>query len=368
MRTSAKDEWRVIESLLPAGWREAARTHKAFRRARYTTDEGALLRVLLLHAANGGGLRETAAQARAAGVARMSAPALLKRLRASGPWLEWLAGELCAGLRDRWSPPEGLRPRVVDGTTVRGPASEGTDWRIHYALDLVTLQCDWCEATDGGGGERLGRTPMRAGDVLLADRNYFTPAAVSAASAAGAYVLLRLRWSHPRLLDERGDAFRALEAAQGLKVGSVGAWRVRLPEGTAGRVVAVRLPAPLADKARRRVLRRASRTGVRPRARSLRAAGLVLLFTTLPEARLRAGDVLELYRHRWQIEVAFKRLKQLLALGRVPHRDPLAARSWILAKLVVALLLETLYRNAAAFSPWGFPLRRSAPRAFAAPA
>jgi IS4 transposase len=71
-------------------------------------------------------------------------------------------------------------------------------------------------------------------------------------------------------------------------------------------------------------------------------------------------DVLELYRHRWQIELAFKRMKQLLRLGQLPHQDPAVARTWILAKLVVSLLLETLIRNSRTVSPWGYDLRAAA--------
>jgi IS4 transposase len=81
-----------------------------------------------------------------------------------------------------------------------------------------------------------------------------------------------------------------------------------------------------------------------------------MLFTTLPEELMKPAGVLELYRFRWQIELAFKRMKRLLRLGRLPHKDPLVAKSWILAKLVISLLLETLYRNASAFSPWGYDL------------
>ena len=92
----------------------------------------------------------------------------------------------------------------------------------------------------------------------------------------------------------------------------------------------------------------------KPHANSLEAAGYVMLFTTLPSSLLGAQQVADLYRHRWQIELAFKRMKQLLRLGQLPHKDPQAARSWILAKLVVALLLETLYRTSIAISPWGY--------------
>ena len=86
-----------------------------------------------------------------------------------------------------------------------------------------------------------------------------------------------------------------------------------------------------------------------------------MVFTTLPEELITPADVLELYRFRWQIELVFKRLKQLLRLGHLPHKDPVAAKSWILSKLVIALLLETLYRNARAFFPWGYSLEALAP-------
>lgn len=49
---ASNDEWRVIEALLPAGWRQAAKEQKAFQLARYTTDPASLLRLLLFHAVN----------------------------------------------------------------------------------------------------------------------------------------------------------------------------------------------------------------------------------------------------------------------------------------------------------------------------
>jgi hypothetical protein len=361
MRPAPRDEWRVIESLLPLGWREAARERRAFRRARYMTDPGVLLRLLLFHAVNDGGLRETVAQARASGIAKMSQVALFKRLRSAGPWLAWICAGLCRTLRDKPRVPDGLRPRAIDSTTVQGPASFRADWRVHYALDLTTLTCDWCELTDVHGGELLERTPMQKGDVLLADRNYLRPAAVRAAAKAGAYVLLRLRWTHSPLRDEEGRSFSALAHARRLKVGQVGEWPVVLldAEGVPidGRVIATKLPAPVAAKAERRIAKIAVKKCKTSDPRSLEAAHFVMVFTTLPVALLAAQDVLDLYRVRWQVELAFKRHKQILKLGRLPHKNAQAAQGWILAKLVIALLLETLYRNARAVSPWGYCLR-----------
>src|SRR6516225_6539996 len=113
---------------------------------------------------------------------------------------------------------------------------------------------------------------------------------------------------------------------------------------------------PAGSQGQRRVTKCANKKARQLDPRTLQAAQLVMIFTTLPATLLDASGVLELYRYRWQLELACKRLKQLLKLGHLPHQRPDIARTWILAKLVVALLLETLYRNARVFAPWGYRL------------
>jgi Transposase DDE domain len=356
-------EWQIVERLLPAGWQEQAREKGAFRRVRYTQSPSDLLQLLLFHAVNEGGLRQTVAQARLSGLAEMSMVGLFKRLRSSGAWLTWIASELCRQMREEASVPEGLRPRIFDSTTLQGPGSRGTGWRLHYSLDLQTLACDWHELTDSHGGELLERAPITEGDVVLADRNYLRPQGVRVIRQAQGHVLVRMRWRHPAMQDEQGQRVRALDWTSGLKVGEVGEWPAWLrdpkQEPLAGRVVALKLPAPVGQRAETRALRRAAKENKSVDQRSLLAAHYVMVFTTLPAARLKAPEVMELYRFRWQVELAFKRLKQILQLGQIPHKDPQVAQSWISAKLVVALLLETLYRNTKTLSPWGYRLPRA---------
>ena len=167
MRPAPNDEWRVLESMLPSGWRDAAREQGAFRRARYVTDPAVLLRLLLFHAVNDGGLRETVTQARASGIAAMSQVVLLKRLRTSGKWLAWIGAGLCRDLREEPRLPHGLRPRAVDSTTVQGPASTGTDWRVHYALDLTTLTCDRSRMSSARHSRRRSCRPPDQGEDLV---------------------------------------------------------------------------------------------------------------------------------------------------------------------------------------------------------
>ena len=59
---------------------------------------------------------------------------------------------------------------------------------------------------------------------------------------------------------------------------------------------------------------------------------------------------------RWQIELAFKCLKTLAALGALPKRDDRSARSWLYGKLLVVLLGQKLERLGRNISPWGYPL------------
>ena len=76
--------------------------------------------------------------------------------------------------------------------------------------------------------------------------------------------------------------------------------------------------------------------------RSLIATELVVLATSLPVEDYPADQVLAAYRLRWQIELAFKRLKSLLHIDRLPTHTAAASRSWLLAHLIVALLCDDI--------------------------
>jgi hypothetical protein len=86
----------------------------------------------------------------------------------------------------------------------------------------------------------------------------------------------------------------------------------------------------------------------------LEAAEYVVVFTTLSAERLPAELVLEAYRFRWQIELAFKRMKGLLQLDEMAAQDDALCRSFLAVKLLATLLVEELSHPWVAFSPWGY--------------
>ena len=66
----------------------------------------------------------------------------------------------------------------------------------------------------------------------------------------------------------------------------------------------------------------------------------MLLLTTRPNDQFTANDIGSLYRARWRIELAFKRLKSLIGLAGPPGFDVNVAKTWVLARLLMILLLE----------------------------
>ena len=122
------------------------------------------------------------------------------------------------------------------------------------------------------------------------------------------------------------------------------------------RLCAVRKSQAAAERAQRKARRKAQRKQHRLRADTLALSEYLLVVTNLEPQGWNAAHVLELYRCRWQVELAFKRLKSLLKLGHLPKNDPDSSRAWLQLKLLLALIIEKLCQDARFFSPWGYRL------------
>jgi hypothetical protein len=357
-RLMGLDDWQIICQFLPAGWESAAYDLGALRRARGIPNATVLLRVLLVHLADGCSLKETALRAEQAGWCSVSAVALFKRLRAAEQWLRWLAERLWRRGDD--SPmPRGYRVRAVDATTVQEPGNTGTDWRVHYAFDLANLQCDYFELTDARGGESFRRIPVAAGDLLLGDRAYGTPPGIADVVQRGGAVLVRVNQKALPLWDSEGRRFPLRQRLQTLRVQEVREWTAWVhasDQAVRGRLIAVKLSRSAAQLARRRRLRHAQRRQTILSAEAIHLAGYVFVWTNVPRSVHRPEQVLSLYRVRWQIELAFKRMKSTMALGQLPKTTDGSARAWLHGKLFMALLVERLLEAAESFSPGPDPL------------
>jgi hypothetical protein len=360
------DGWSALLAWLPAGLdlNASARDHGALRRRRGLRSAEDLLRLALIYGATPLSLRTTAAWADAAGVAALSDVALLYRLQGAEAWLGALVGALLAPRLDPPPPATAAaarRVRLVDATMVAPPGGRaGAAWRLHAAYDLGAGRFDQFTLTDHRGGESLERIEVAAGDLIVADRYYAKAKGLHHVAARGGAFIVRRGLTGCTLRHPGGGQFRleaALDALDARGPGAVADLPVLVPLADAAaaplpaRLILRRRPPEAAARARARARRKAKRQGQRVGAKRLRAAGYLMLLTSLDAAACPAEDVLALYRLRWQVELAFKRLKSVIGLADLQAKEPRLARACLYAKLILALLGEQLVQERSALSP-----------------
>jgi hypothetical protein len=359
-----EEDWSVVTSFLPEGWQEQAKKLGAYCWSRAFADSGVLLRTLLIHLVEGCSFRETAVMAKQGGLAEISDVALLKRLRAGSEWLRWLA----VGVMERWvrNMPsrinaKGLRARIIDGSTVQEPGSAGASWRLHYSIGLESLSCDEFMVTGPDVGESFKRFTVSPGDLLIGDRCYAWASAIAYVVERGGHVLVRAKTRGLALMDSQDRGFDVLKHLRTLKEGEVGDWNVWVRhrnQRIKGRICALKKSSCSAEAARRKIKRSNKKKHGKKREVNptrLEAAGYFFVFTTL-DRTFTATEVLKIYSGRWQVELAFKRLKSLLRIGHLHKTSPESARAWLHGKILVAFLVTAMMAAGKSFSPWGYAI------------
>ncbi len=150
--------------------------------------------------------------------------------------------------------------------------------------------------------------------------------------------------------------------------GQLEQWEVLVPfedhAPVSARLCVVRKSQTAIALAQKKLRRYASKHGTQLQPETLVYAQYVMVLTTFPAPEFSLQQVLDHYRFRWQIELVFKRFKQIAQLGHLPKYDQDSAKAWLYGKLFVALLTEKLIQHARALSPLGIPI--GAPSAFPA--
>lgn len=319
----------------------------ALQRRRAVRGADQLLRLCFAFVLGRLSLRLLAGWAAAQGVADLSDVALLKRLRASADWLGLLVSHLLAERypEARARPAQPHRLVAVDATTVVPPGPKRVYGLVRTVFDLDDLAFRAVEVSDRCERERLARGGVRAGEVRIADRFHARAEEFAAVTGAGADFLVRAAATYPRLLDAMGKRldrarFLAEAAKAGLVDTPVTVASAKSEVRVAARLVIVPLPPPAAAPARMKAKRDARAAGYKPSAAGLDAAGHLMLLTSLPVEDWPPERLVATYRLRWQVELAFKRLKSIVGLEDLRARDPDLARTWINAALLAALLAE----------------------------
>jgi hypothetical protein len=370
MHANAADEdWELLTSFFPAEWRRLAKTTGALKGLRQDKGEENYLRVLMLHFGCGLSMRETVTRAKEADLAEISSVALFKRLRKSREWLY----ELCRALFEE----RGIRPtittkhnlRLVDATIIKEPGPTGAQWRIHYSLRWPALRCDYFKlsACEGeGSAESLRQFPIGRGEYLLADRGYCHASGIHYTAERKSYLAVRLNPDGIALRTAAGESVNLIDKLRPIqRSGQVAVWDALVPfehrAPVSARICVIRKSKIAIALAHKQLRRKASKRGSELQPETLIYAEYVMVLTTFPEKEFPAHLVLEWYRFRWQIELVFKRFKQIARLGHLPKQDAESSKAWLYGKLFVALLTDKVLAQARALSPWGYNLPASQP-------
>lgn len=363
--TPIQEDWDILLKFLPEGWQQKANDYGALVRKRKINSAEILLRVLLIHLADGKSLRTTATYAEEAGICQINDVALLHRLKASERWFRWMSEQLVRKSHE-FSLSDALlkqfRIRTVDASIISEPGATGSDWRLHYSLQLFNLGCDFFKITDASIGESFQRFEPEPGDLFMGDRAYCRRKGLEHIRKNGAHVLVRFHTSNLPLFTYRGKPLLVLEKLRALGPGQIGDWDVwyKSPYSdhlVKGRLCAIRKSKEAMEQAKKKLRQKASRQQRRLRADTIEYAEYVTVFTSVNRHCFKSQDVMLLYRARWQIELLFKRLKSIIGLGHLPKHNEQSCMAWLTGKLFVALLVERIYHEAESFSPWGYPIK-----------
>ena len=195
----------------------------------------------------------------------------------------------------------------------------------------------------------------------FADRGYCHASGIHYVAEHKSYLAVRLNPDGITLQTQGGEHFDLLQNLKPIQQsGRIASWHALVPfehrPPVPVRICAIRKSKIAIALAHKQLRRKASKQGSELQPETLIYAEYVMVLTTLPEKEFPAPLVLEWYRFRWQVELVFKRFKQIAQLGHLPKQDEESSKAWLYGKLFVALLTDKVLAQARVLSPWGYCL------------
>ena len=355
-----KNKFEELLRLLPEGWEAKAKELGALQRAREIKTAEELLRLILLYMTKGKSFRGTSALVKLSGEAELSDVAVLKRMRNSASWLQWLCENIYrqAGLivkKPTWLKNKNVK--AVDGTEDVKCGVRRECYMLHYCLDIFTLAAQELHVTDIRTGEKLSNfTKFGKDDIVMGDRIYGNLPGIAFLRQHKADYVLRINSRGFHLINEKKQKIDLKSRFSALKEGETAEVFGKCLIN--GKYVPMRICAYRKDEQSEQAgLKRVKKSnqrkqGGKPVTEEQQENNKYVMVATSLGKNISASQVLELYRLRWQIEIAFKRLKTLFQYNDLPATNSESVKAWFYGKLLLAALCETMV-NTGRFSPCG---------------
>ena len=291
------------------------------------------------------------------GICSISKKAVFTRFQKCAEWLRWLCENIYRNNKTICEVPSWLGDRkvyLVDATDEPVHGSDKTDHRLHYAIGLFDLGMKEMALTPPETGEKISNfKTFGVNDIAMADRIYCTIQGIEYLLGKNSGFVFRFGTNRFNLYDRQGNIVNVLGYFQGLEplgIGDQTLYYEYKGEYKPLRFCVLRK----SEEAERKGLEALEKTHKSKRGKNeLSEAQIaynryVIIVTSITDVA--AELIVDLYRQRWQIELAFKRLKSLFKYHQIPVHVEQSARAWFYGKLLLAALCET-WVNIGRFSP-----------------
>lgn len=357
-------DWELLKESFPSNWKEIA--EKSLSRAMRSFEAVEhLIRALLIHIICGKSLIETAAICKLQGYGQISSVGLHKRLIGFGDFFRVLAMEMFKSEITSDMNSNGYNMRLIDGTSVAETGKFGTLYRVLYSFNYKDFCADFYDVTTAkglGNGECFNRIPVNPKDCLIGDRGFCRFTGIQHIVEHDGFYIVRYCHTNVNLYKEGqplelAKYLRHLLKKQGdyidTELNVCGANKeLQLPV----RLCAIRKTREQYERDVRKLKKRVQKEHRQLSKSTLQLQRYVIVLTSLPKDDFSAEEILEWYRMRWQVELAFKRMKSLMKLCSIPKKSTKSSIAWLYGKLFGGLLVDQIRKKQldAAFSPWGY--------------
>jgi hypothetical protein len=347
---------------LPEGYERACVETKAMERRREIKTPIDLIKLILLYLVGGFSQVEMSVIAKESEIAKIGDTGFLKKFAKSKDWLAWMVSQNVPkpiveySLLDVFN---GYTLAAIDATNVTEKGRSKQIFRLHYAINLLTMCCLSSKITAQKVGETLKNFNLKEKWIVLGDRAYGTLTSIEHCLVAKADFVLRLKYGAFKLYNADGSEVSLIEKLKKVTSKTAADIEVYAKLPLLGfyklRICAIKIPSDKLDKVDRRNKKRASRKQLCTSDEALQMSHYVVVITSLPMT-ITASEIIALYRLRWQVEIYFKRLKTIMDFGNVPLKRADSIEAWMNGKLLIALLVEQMLSEVS-FSPCGENVR-----------